>query len=195
MAAAGVTPRDLPPVFRRGLRVAGDQGRGGAPRKARKLRDLAMSPPGPSPATDVLSAVKAAGSAEEIFALLGVAYDPKRLNIARLHILKRMSAHLDEAELDTLPADVVQSSPAPMRTSPRHRRSTCASSRCCSRQRSLMVRRRRKRRRSFRSRPCGPRSGGRATDCRDGDQPKPSLGRKVQLQRTCSHNGHCAERN
>ena len=68
-----------------------------------------MSPPGPSPATDVLSAVKAAGSAEEIFALLGVAHDPKRLNVARLHILKRMSAHLDEAELDTLPADVVQS--------------------------------------------------------------------------------------
>lgn len=109
MAAAGVAPRDLSPLLRRGLHVAGDQGRGGAPRKARKLRDLAMSPPGPSPATDILSAVKAAGSAEEIFALLGVAYDPKRLNVARLHILKRMSAHLDEAELDTLPADVVQS--------------------------------------------------------------------------------------
>ncbi len=62
-------------------------------------------------ATELLSAVKAAGSAEEIFALLGVAYDPKRLNVVRLHILKRMSAHLAEAEadLDTLPPDIVQS--------------------------------------------------------------------------------------
>jgi Nitrogen fixation protein NifW len=68
-----------------------------------------MSAAVPPAATDLLAAVKAAGSAEEIFALLGVSYDPKRLNVARLHILKRMSAHLAEADLDTLPADVVQS--------------------------------------------------------------------------------------
>ncbi|MFO1099527.1 MAG: nitrogenase stabilizing/protective protein NifW [Xanthobacteraceae bacterium] len=55
----------------------------------------------------LLSAVRAAGSAEEIFALLGVPYDPKVLNIARLHILKRMSTHLAEADLDGLPADDV----------------------------------------------------------------------------------------
>ena len=55
----------------------------------------------------LLSAVRAAGSAEEIFALLGVPYDPKVLNIARLQILKRMSTHLAEADLDGLPADDV----------------------------------------------------------------------------------------
>ncbi|MGA7426729.1 MAG: nitrogenase-stabilizing/protective protein NifW, partial [Rhodoplanes sp.] len=46
------------------------------------------------PAPNLLSSVRAAASAEEIFALLGVGYDPKVLNVARLHILKRMSAHL-----------------------------------------------------------------------------------------------------
>lgn len=107
MAAAGVAPRHLPPVLRRRLRVAGGQRRGGA-RTARDWGDVAMSASGPA-TTELLSAVKAAGSAEEIFALLGVAYDPKRLNVARLHILKRMSAHLAEADLDTLPPDVVQS--------------------------------------------------------------------------------------
>jgi len=57
---------------------------------------------------NLLSAVRAAGSAEEIFALLGVPYDPKVLNIARLHILKRMSMHLAEADLDDLPAGDVE---------------------------------------------------------------------------------------
>lgn len=57
---------------------------------------------------NLLSAVRAAGSAEEIFALLGVPYDPKVLNIARLHILKRMSMHLAEADLDGLPAGDVE---------------------------------------------------------------------------------------
>jgi nitrogenase-stabilizing/protective protein len=68
-----------------------------------------MSASGRSPATNLLLAVKAAASAEEIFALLDVAYDPKVLNVARLHILKRMSAHLAEADLDSLPAGVVES--------------------------------------------------------------------------------------
>ena len=39
--------------------------------------------------------------------MLGVGYDPKVLNVARLHILKRMSAYLAEADLDGLaPGDV-----------------------------------------------------------------------------------------
>ena len=56
----------------------------------------------------MLAALKKAGSAEEFFALLGVAYDPKVLNVARLHILKRMSEHLADSELDGLPAQAAQ---------------------------------------------------------------------------------------
>jgi len=55
---------------------------------------------------DVLAAVKAAGSAEEIFALLGVAYDPKILNVARLHILKRMGEYLAQEDLENAPPDI-----------------------------------------------------------------------------------------
>lgn len=57
---------------------------------------------------NLLSSVRAAGSAEEIFALLGVGYNPKVLNVARLHILKRMSAYLAEADLDGLPTGDVE---------------------------------------------------------------------------------------
>lgn len=62
----------------------------------------------PSASPDVLAALKKAGSAEEFFALLGVAYDPKVLNVARLHILKRMGEHLADSELDGLPAQAAQ---------------------------------------------------------------------------------------
>lgn len=61
-----------------------------------------------SAAPGLLSSVRAAASAEEIFALLGVDYDPKVLNVARLHILKRMSAYLAEADLDDLPPGDVE---------------------------------------------------------------------------------------
>ncbi len=44
--------------------------------------------------TGVLDRLNKASSAEEIFALLGVDYDPKIVNVARLHILKRMGQHL-----------------------------------------------------------------------------------------------------
>ena len=54
----------------------------------------------PSERPDVFAAVKAAGSAEEIFALLGVAYDPKVLNVARLHILKRKGEYLEQEDLE-----------------------------------------------------------------------------------------------
>ncbi len=55
---------------------------------------------------DVLTALKGAGSAEEFFALLDVAYDPKLLNVARLHILKRMGDYLNDERLDEVPADI-----------------------------------------------------------------------------------------
>ena len=56
-----------------------------------------MSEPG------VLEQLNKASSAEDFFALLGVDYDPKLVNVARLHILRRMGQYLvseDFAELD-----------------------------------------------------------------------------------------------
>ncbi|WLA58103.1 nitrogenase stabilizing/protective protein NifW [Bradyrhizobium diazoefficiens] len=47
-----------------------------------------------SPATGILDRLGKASSAEEFFSLLGVEYDPKIVNVARLHILKRMGQYL-----------------------------------------------------------------------------------------------------
>ncbi|WP_375778996.1 nitrogenase stabilizing/protective protein NifW [Bradyrhizobium sp. ma5] len=41
------------------------------------------------PPTGILDRLSKASSAEEFFSLLGVDYDPKIINVARLHILKR----------------------------------------------------------------------------------------------------------
>lgn len=55
----------------------------------------------------VLKALKSAGSAEEFFTLLGVPYEPKILQVARLHILKRMSEYLAGDDLEDMPDPVV----------------------------------------------------------------------------------------
>jgi nitrogenase-stabilizing/protective protein len=55
----------------------------------------------------VLKALKSAGSAEEFFGLLGVPYDPKVLQVARLHILKRMGEYLGGDDLEGMPDPVV----------------------------------------------------------------------------------------
>lgn len=43
---------------------------------------------------DILGQLKKTSSAEEFFALLGVDYDPTVVNVARLHILRRMGQYL-----------------------------------------------------------------------------------------------------
>jgi len=51
----------------------------------------------------ILQQLKKASSAEEFFALLGVDYEPQVVNVARLHILRRMGQYLfgeDLCELD-----------------------------------------------------------------------------------------------
>lgn len=52
----------------------------------------------------VLQELRRLSAAEEFFEQLGVPYDPGVLNVARLHILRRMRSYLDEqgvhAELD-----------------------------------------------------------------------------------------------
>lgn len=50
--------------------------------------------------SDVIADLKRLSAAEEFFAVLGVPYDPARLGVARLHILKRMGAFLDKAAFD-----------------------------------------------------------------------------------------------
>jgi nitrogenase-stabilizing/protective protein len=45
-------------------------------------------------ADGILAQLNQASSAEEFFALLGVDYDPKIVNVARLHILRRMGQYL-----------------------------------------------------------------------------------------------------
>ncbi|MFB9267570.1 nitrogenase stabilizing/protective protein NifW [Bradyrhizobium erythrophlei] len=46
----------------------------------------------------ILDRLNKASSAEDFFALLGVDYDPKIVNVARLHILKRMGQYLAEEQ-------------------------------------------------------------------------------------------------
>lgn len=45
-------------------------------------------------ADGILAQLNRASAAEEFFTLLGVDYDPKIVNVARLHILRRMGQYL-----------------------------------------------------------------------------------------------------
>lgn len=53
--------------------------------------------------TDILARLKHLASAEEFFDTLGVRYDPARLGVARLHILKRMGELIAGDDLEGLP--------------------------------------------------------------------------------------------
>lgn len=50
-----------------------------------------------------LAQLRALSSAEDFFDCLGVPYDPKRVNVARLHILRRMGEYLAGSDLAALP--------------------------------------------------------------------------------------------
>jgi nitrogenase-stabilizing/protective protein len=56
---------------------------------------------------NVLAQLKASSSAEDIFKLLDVGYDAKVMNVARLHILKRMGEYLASEDLADLPNGIV----------------------------------------------------------------------------------------
>ncbi|WP_445490519.1 nitrogenase stabilizing/protective protein NifW [Rhodopseudomonas sp. RCAM05734] len=57
----------------------------------------------------VLDQLNKASSAEDFFALLGVDYDPKHLNVVRLHILRRMGQYLVSEDFAGMSdADVTQ---------------------------------------------------------------------------------------
>jgi nitrogenase-stabilizing/protective protein len=65
---------------------------------------MSGSVPGGTP-TDILGQLNRASSAEDFFTLLGVEYDVKVLNVARLHILRRMGQYLVSEDFSGL-ADV-----------------------------------------------------------------------------------------
>ncbi|MGO9359474.1 MAG: nitrogenase stabilizing/protective protein NifW [Xanthobacteraceae bacterium] len=50
----------------------------------------------------ILDRLAGASSAEDFFALLGVDYDVKVVNVARLHILRRMGQYLKSEDFDGL---------------------------------------------------------------------------------------------
>jgi nitrogenase-stabilizing/protective protein len=54
--------------------------------------------------SDIVGTLQQAACAEDFFFLLGVDYDPKVVNVARLHILKRMGQYLAGESLDGLPS-------------------------------------------------------------------------------------------
>jgi nitrogenase-stabilizing/protective protein len=54
----------------------------------------------------VLAKLRTLSAAEEFFTLLGVDYDPKVVNVARLHILKKMGQYLASEELEGVPSQV-----------------------------------------------------------------------------------------
>jgi nitrogenase-stabilizing/protective protein len=59
------------------------------------------------PNAGVLEQLQKASSAEDFFAHLGVAYDPKVVNVARLHILRRMGQYLASEDFAGVPDAVV----------------------------------------------------------------------------------------
>jgi nitrogenase-stabilizing/protective protein len=58
-------------------------------------------------ATNMIDQLNRASSAEDFFALLGVDYDPHLLDVARLHILKRMGQYLASEDFQDTPDAVV----------------------------------------------------------------------------------------
>ncbi len=67
---------------------------------------MTASPASDGALTSVLDQLKQASSAEDFFTLLGVAYDAKVVNVARLHSLRRMAQYLASEDFSDL-ADAV----------------------------------------------------------------------------------------
>jgi nitrogenase-stabilizing/protective protein len=58
--------------------------------------------------SSLIDRMRRLSAAEEFFALLGVSYDPKVLEVARLHVLRRMSQYLAETALESLTDDAAE---------------------------------------------------------------------------------------
>ena len=58
--------------------------------------------------SQLIERMRRLSAAEEFFDLLGVAYDPKVLQVARLHVLRRMNQYLANAALDAMTEDAAE---------------------------------------------------------------------------------------
>jgi nitrogenase-stabilizing/protective protein len=71
--------------------------------------DMSGSPVSDNAPAGILDQLNKASCAEDFFALLGVDYDPKLVNVVRLHILSRMGQYLASEEFGGMPdADVTE---------------------------------------------------------------------------------------
>lgn len=59
-------------------------------------------------AGSILAELNKASSAEDFFALLDVAYDPKVVNVVRLHILRRMGQYLVSEDFSGQPDEAIK---------------------------------------------------------------------------------------
>jgi nitrogenase-stabilizing/protective protein len=68
---------------------------------------MATQFPTATPTTEpkLIDRMRRLSAAEEFFDLLAVPYDPKILQVARLHILRRMATYLAESSLESLPEE------------------------------------------------------------------------------------------
>jgi nitrogenase-stabilizing/protective protein len=58
--------------------------------------------------SETLKALQSLSSAEDFFKLLEVPYDPGKVNVVRMHIMKRMGQYLATEDLDGLPDNIVR---------------------------------------------------------------------------------------
>ncbi|CAH2599520.1 Nitrogenase-stabilizing/protective protein NifW [Rhodovastum atsumiense] len=58
--------------------------------------------------TTLLMRMRGLSAAEEFFSLLRVPYEPQVLNVARLHILRRMAEYLADSALESMTDDAAE---------------------------------------------------------------------------------------
>jgi len=58
--------------------------------------------------SDTLKILQTLSSAEDFFRVLEVPYDPAKVNVVRMHIMKRMGQYLATEDLEGLPDNIVK---------------------------------------------------------------------------------------
>ncbi|WP_036263293.1 nitrogenase stabilizing/protective protein NifW [Methylocapsa aurea] len=58
--------------------------------------------------SETLKTLQTLSSAEDFFKLLEVPYDPDKVNVVRMHIMKRMGQYLATEDLEGLPDNIVR---------------------------------------------------------------------------------------